>query len=79
MIVFSHEEPGYADVLETFDEEGLNLTRIESRPLAGRRWEYAFFADFEGSRFDAPVVRALARIQSTCGLVKLLGSYPRAT
>jgi chorismate mutase / prephenate dehydratase len=80
-IVFTtrHERGALRRVLETFDDEGLNLTRIESRPLTGRRWEYAFFADFEGSRFDVPVARALARIQEACGLVKLLGSYPRAT
>ncbi len=74
-----HERGALRRVLETFDDEGLNLTRIESRPLAGRRWEYAFFTDFEGSRFDAPVARALTRIQASCGLVKLLGSYPRWT
>lgn len=79
-VVFTtpHERGALRRVLEVLDDEGLNLSRIESRPLAGRRWEYAFFTDLEGSRFDPPVARALERLASMCGMVKLLGSYPRA-
>jgi chorismate mutase/prephenate dehydratase len=73
-----HERGALRRVLEVLDDEGINLTRIESRPLAGRRWEYAFFTDLEGSRFDARVARAIARLEAMCGMVKLLGSYPRA-
>jgi len=70
-------------VLALFDEEGINLTRIESRPARGRgeksdrRWDYVFLADLEGHRADAPIARAMERLRERCPLVKHLGSYPR--
>jgi chorismate mutase/prephenate dehydratase len=65
-------------VLSLFDEEGINLTRIESRPGREKRWEYVFLADLEGHRTDENVARAMARLVSRCPMVKHLGSYPRA-
>ncbi|HEX4336566.1 MAG TPA: prephenate dehydratase [Polyangiaceae bacterium] len=63
--------------LEIFDEEGINLSRIESRPRPGERWQYVFFTDLEGHRLDPSVTRALARLESKCDMVRVLGSYPR--
>ena len=79
-IVFStrHERGALRRALEVFDDAGINLTRIESRPALGRRWEYVFFTDFEGHRGDPLVARALERLASVCGSVHVLGSYPRA-
>jgi len=79
-LVFStpHERGALRRVLEVFDGEGLNLTRIESRPLRGQLWEYAFFTDLEGHRDDPPVARALERLQKDGAMVRVLGSYPRA-
>lgn len=78
-LVFSthHERGALRRVLEVFDEEGLNLTRIESRPLRGQLWEYAFFTDLEGHREDPPVARALERLVKAGAMVRVLGSYPR--
>jgi chorismate mutase/prephenate dehydratase len=64
-------------VLEIFDAEGLNLTRIESRPALGRRWEYVFFTDVEGHRTDPAVAKAIERLRQDCSTVRVLGSYPR--
>jgi chorismate mutase / prephenate dehydratase len=79
-LVFStpHERGALRRVLEVFDHEGLNLTRIESRPLRGQLWEYAFFTDLEGHRDDPEVKRALERLRSDGAMVRVLGSYPRA-
>ncbi|HYP89230.1 MAG TPA: prephenate dehydratase domain-containing protein, partial [Polyangiaceae bacterium] len=79
-LVFStpHQRGALRRVLEVFDEEGLNLTRIESRPLRGQLWEYAFFTDLEGHRDDPGVVRALSRLRDGGAMVRVLGSYPRA-
>jgi chorismate mutase / prephenate dehydratase len=79
-LVFStpHERGALRRVLEVFDAEGLNLTRIESRPLRGQLWEYAFFTDLEGHRDDAPVARALERLRQGGAMLRVLGSYPRA-
>jgi chorismate mutase/prephenate dehydratase len=65
-------------VLEIFDEEGINLSRIESRPRKGERWQYVFFTDLEGHRLDKSVTRALARLDAKCDMVRILGSYPRS-
>jgi chorismate mutase/prephenate dehydratase len=74
-----HEEGALKRVLEILYEEGINMTRIESRPRPGaQRWEYVFFTDVEGHRAEPAVGRALARLAETCGFVKVLGSYPRA-
>jgi chorismate mutase/prephenate dehydratase len=80
-VVFStpHERGALRRVLEVFDAQGLNLTRIESRPLRGQLWEYAFFTDLEGHRDDPAVQGALERLQQGGAMVRVLGSYPRAT
>lgn len=80
-LVFStpHERGALRRVLEVFDAEGLNLTRIESRPLQGQRWEYAFFTDLEGHREEPAVQRALERLREGGAMVRVLGSYPRAS
>ncbi|MES1184268.1 MAG: prephenate dehydratase [Myxococcales bacterium] len=79
-LVFStpHERGALRRVLEVFDAEGLNLTRIESRPLRGQLWQYAFFTDLEGHRDDPGVQRALERLRQNGAMVRVLGSYPRA-
>ena len=45
-------------MLEIFDAEKINLSRIESRPRRGERWQYVFFTDLEGHRTDGNVTRA---------------------
>jgi chorismate mutase/prephenate dehydratase len=79
-LVFStrHERGALRRALEVFDDAGINLTRIESRPVLGRRWEYVFFTDLEGHRLDPGVAGALERLAAVCGSVRVLGSYPRA-
>jgi chorismate mutase / prephenate dehydratase len=65
-------------VLDVFEEEGINLTRIESRPSQKRAWDYVFLVDLEGHKEDAALVRAGERLAQVCPMVKHLGSYPRA-
>jgi chorismate mutase/prephenate dehydratase len=65
-------------VLTVFDEEQINLTRIESRPSREKAWDYVFLADLEGHRDDANVARAMVRLKDRCPLLKHLGSYPLA-
>ena len=64
-------------VLGVFDDAGINLTRIESRPAPGKRWQYVFFTDIEGHRSDANVAEALRALEGLGGAVRVLGSYPR--
>jgi len=80
-LVFStaHSRGALRGVLEIFDRAGLNLSRIESRPAPGRRWEYVFLTDIEGHREDEAIASALAELEQKCSNVRVLGSYPRVT
>ena len=57
---------------------GLNLTRIESRPVPDKPWEYVFFLDIQGHRLDPEVEGVLAELSAQAQSVRVLGSYPRA-
>jgi chorismate mutase/prephenate dehydratase len=65
-------------VLEIFEQEEINLTRIQSRPSRQKAWDYLFLVDLEGHREDKNLLRATERLRSYCPLVRHLGSYPRA-
>jgi prephenate dehydratase len=63
--------------LSVFALRDLDLTKIESRPVRGRPWEYRFFADvLRGD--DEPMRLALRHLEEIAGFVKVLGVYPRA-
>jgi prephenate dehydratase len=53
----------------------LSLTKIESRPLVGRPWEYMFYVDFLGSTTDKVVQNALSNLSEVTGFSRVLGSY----
>ena len=55
---------------------GINLTKIESRPMRTRLGEYLFFIDFEGHAEDEIVAQGLESLKSMSTYFKLLGSYP---
>jgi chorismate mutase / prephenate dehydratase len=65
--------------LSIFDQESINLSRIESRPRSGEEaWQYVFFTDLEGHRKDPSVQRALTKLATVSDMVKVFGSYPKA-
>jgi prephenate dehydratase len=57
---------------------GINLTRIESRPLKRQLGHYLFFVDLEGDAADPQVAEAIERLHVHAEVVRVLGSYPRA-
>ncbi len=65
-------------MLEPFAKRGLNLSKIESRPLKKKAWEYIFFLDLAGHISDPEVAEAVQELKGCCQFVKILGSYPRA-
>ncbi len=65
------------EALQVFAGLGTNLTRIESRPVPGRPWEYVFYADYQLDRPDA-ADRALEMLPRHCSMVRELGRYRAA-
>jgi chorismate mutase/prephenate dehydratase len=66
-------------VLQVFYEKRINLTKIESRPMKEKPWEYVFFIDFEGHATDPHVAQALDEVKEHVLFVKVLGSYPQGS
>lgn len=65
--------------LEPFARGRINLTKIESRPIKSKPWEYAFYVDFEGHGEAQGPREALRRLGQQATFVKLLGSYSRSS
>ena len=63
-------------MLTPFVKNGINLTKIESRPAKKKAWDYYFFVDFEGHRMDKNVRKALGQLEGMCKYLKVIGSYP---
>ena len=77
-IIFSTEHKAGAlfSILKVFSDAGLNLTRIESRPIKSDPGKYAFLLDFEGDDHDAKVAAALSQVEKMASFCKYLGCYP---
>jgi len=76
-IAFSveHRPGSLVEALELLSAAGVDLTRIESRPVPGRPWEYVFYVEFRfGEIRQAEAV--LLALRGRCGMVKELGRYP---
>jgi prephenate dehydratase len=72
-----HRPGSLVRALEVFAKAGVNLTKIESRPVPGMPWEYVFFVDL---RFEAAaqIDSALVQLARHCQMVKELGRYEAA-
>ena len=71
----AHESGSIYNMLSHIIFNNLNMTKIESRPIEGRKWEYRFFIDFEGRLCDAAVRNTLKGIAAEAINMKILGNY----
>jgi prephenate dehydratase len=73
------ESPGWlVSCLSELAFRGVNLTRIESRPLREGLGRYMFFADLDGREADAQVLDALSGLRARVNVLRTLGSFPVA-
>jgi prephenate dehydratase len=73
-----HRPGGLHRALAIFAERGVNLTKLESRPIPGRPWEYSFYLDFLGDAADPGITQALEQLAGSAESLRILGTYPRA-
>ena len=70
------DKPGsLAGILELLFKAGVNLRKLESRPLRSQSWKYAFFADLETNLLKPELSGVLAELRNTCHSFRLLGCY----
>lgn len=79
-IVFTlqHKVGALYGVLKAIKDHQINLSRIESRPIKDKRWQYYFYIDFEGSLHDDNVKLALEQMKTNCLTLRVLGNYHHA-
>ncbi len=65
-------------ILRPFAQRNINLTKIESRPMKTKAWEYVFFLDMEGHITDKKIKQAIDKLEQQCSFIKILGSYPKS-
>ncbi len=79
LLFSANDVPGALyQVLRPIAKRGINLSKIESRPMKTEPWQYVFFVDMEGHIEDDPVREAIEELRGKCSFIKHLGSYPRA-
>ncbi|HCD28385.1 MAG TPA: prephenate dehydratase [Gammaproteobacteria bacterium] len=79
ILVSVRNEPGaLLRVLAPFEQHGISLTRIETRPARSGDWSYVFFIDFDGHESDASAQGVILAIREVALEVRILGSYPKA-
>ena len=78
-IVFSvgHKPGALYHSLRPFAERGIDLAKIESRPLKGSPFEYVFYLDLVGRADSTPIADALSELRAQAKSVRVLGTYPR--
>ena len=74
-----HREGALAHCLNILAEHDLNLTKLESRPVPSRPWEYLFYVDIEGSVESGAAALGIAELRRECPYLRVLGSYPSRT
>jgi chorismate mutase/prephenate dehydratase len=77
LVMATAQKPGaLVEALLVFREAGINLTKLESRPILGNPWEEMFYLDFEGGIAEERVQRTLDELTRSTRFLKVLGSYP---
>jgi chorismate mutase/prephenate dehydratase len=78
VIELPHQPGALHDALEPFARRGIDLLKIEGRPVRGRPWEYCFYLELRGTASDGEVINALSELRSRRVESRILGAYRSA-
>lgn len=78
IIELPHQPGALHSALEPFARSGIDLLKIEGRPVKGRPWEYCFYLELRGSALDSEVTTALSELHRQRVETRILGSYRAA-
>lgn len=78
LLVTEHREGALVSCLSVLAAQGVNMTKLESRPRRGMPWQYQFHIDVEGNLAEPRLARALDDLRSRSRFLRVLGCYPRA-
>lgn len=76
-LMLAHKPGSLYEMLGVFAQGGINILKLESRPLKDRPFEYLFHLDFEGSVYDGDVAKTIEIVRQKAAGYTYLGSYPR--
>lgn len=76
LFVLPHRSGALHEIMRIFAVNGLNMMKLESRPMIGRSWEYLFFVDFTGNLSDPAMDGVLLELSQTAEDFRVLGNYP---
>jgi chorismate mutase/prephenate dehydratase len=74
-----HHQGALAECLNLLADHGLSLSKLESRPVPRRPWEYLFYVDLEGTLDTNDAALAIAELRRSCPYLRVLGTYPART
>jgi len=77
LLTLNHRHGALANALAAFARHGLNLSKLESRPLGESPWEYLFYLDVDAHGDDEALLASLADLRPHTNHLRVLGSYPR--
>lgn len=75
VFVTEHKPGALAEILDILSSEGVNVVKLESRPLRNKPFEYMFHLDFEGSIYDKGVMKTMEKVKEKASNFLFLGSY----
>ncbi len=78
LLTLSHQPGSLAEVLGVLGRRGVNLAKLESRPIQGSPWQYHFYLDLDGNADRDPVRGALEEVRPLAAELRVLGTYPVA-
>ena len=78
LVHLPHQPSALGELLGELGRRGVNLCKLESRPIPSQPWQYRFYLDLEGHAASQQVATAIEAVRPLCAELRVLGTYPRS-